>query len=102
MEIIHYCVLSLLECVSVGVNAYLLTYDHGNVFVSVSMLDSNQKHEPQSKLFRKFPPLIFLLPADCKEYEISFIYYHITAPNPQEPNFDFCTGKPWLSAVVKL
>lgn len=75
-----------------GVNAYLLTYDYGNVFVSVSMLDSNQKHEPQSKLLRKFPPLIFL--TDCKEYEISFIYYHITAPNPQEPNLDFWTGQP--------
>lgn len=43
---------------------------------------------------QNFPPLISPLPADCRAHKISFIYYHLTALNPQEPNLDSCIKKP--------
>lgn len=113
MEIIRYCVYVCMG-VRVGANVYLRTYDYVNVAVWVSVFVCTVPAQPTlktvtwlcmtpSKLWvktgislwtptktwsSKYPPVFPLYIA--VRMQISFIYYHLTATNPREPNLDFC------------
>lgn len=88
------CLRILCMCSPKVVMQHCMTPSKLWVKTGINLLTPTKDMSPKANSSdQNFPPLISILPADCWEYEIAFIYCHLTALNPQEPNLDSCIKK---------